>query len=153
MIVLMVAMVLLAVLIALFAGGLAAFSQRDRALDPRAVALLEERMAPIGEVRTGDAPPPVQQAAAEAGGEPLSGAEVNAQVCATCHASGVMNAPRVGDTAAWQGRLAERDYATLVQHAINGFNAMPAKGGNPSLSDDEVEAAVAHMLAESGIER
>ncbi len=153
MIVLMVAMVLLAVLIALFAGGLAAFSQRDRALDPRAVALLEERMAPIGEVRTGDAPPPVQQAAAEAGGELLSGAEVNAQVCATCHASGVMNAPRVGDTAAWQGRLAERDYATLVQHAINGFNAMPAKGGNPSLSDDEVEAAVAHMLAESGIER
>ncbi len=152
MIILMVAMVLMAVLIAVFAGGLATMSQRDRPLDPRAVALLEERLAPIGEVRTGDAPAPVQQAAADTGGEPLSGAEVNTQVCATCHASGVMNAPRTGDTAAWQSRLAERDYATLVQHAINGFNAMPAKGGNPSLSDGEVEAAVDHLLAESGIE-
>ncbi|WNK21598.1 c-type cytochrome [Halomonas piscis] len=34
----------------------------------------------------------------------------------------------------------------MYDHAINGFQAMPPKGGQVSLSDDEVKAAVDYML-------
>jgi cytochrome c5 len=57
----------------------------------------------------------------------------------------------VGDNQDWGVRL-EQGFDTLLTHALAGFNLMPARGGNPNLKDPEIEAALLHMLAESGLE-
>ena len=41
--------------------------------------------------------------------------------------------------------------AALVNSAIKGKGAMPAKGGMMNLSDAEVEAAVIFMLNKTGV--
>ncbi len=78
-----------------------------------------------------------------------SGPKVYGMVCSACHGSGLAGAPKLGDVAAWAPRIAQ-GYETLVSHAVNGIRAMPAKGGNPNLSDVEVARAVAHMANKSG---
>ena len=78
-----------------------------------------------------------------------SGAEVVKGGCAMCHAAGLMNAPKIGDKAQWEPRIAQ-GYETLVKHAINGIRTMPAKGGNPALTDGEIAAAVLDMANQSG---
>lgn len=77
-----------------------------------------------------------------------SGKEIYEKNCASCHGTGVAGAPKVGDKAAWAGHLAE-GIDHLVEVAIKGEGAMPAKGGNPALSDEEVRAAVTYMLDQS----
>ncbi|PKO25151.1 MAG: cytochrome c5 family protein [Betaproteobacteria bacterium HGW-Betaproteobacteria-8] len=78
-----------------------------------------------------------------------SGEQTYQAVCAMCHGSGLMNAPKLGDKNAWSARIAQgKD--TLVQHAVQGIRMMPAKGGNPSLSNDEVAQAVVYMANQSG---
>ncbi|ONN66990.1 cytochrome c5 family protein [Herbaspirillum sp. VT-16-41] len=79
----------------------------------------------------------------------LSGEEVYKTTCAACHGAGVAGAPKVGDAASWQARIAQ-GYDTLVTHAINGLRAMPAKGGNPDLDDVEIQRTVAYMANQSG---
>lgn len=81
---------------------------------------------------------------------PLTGEQVVQRVCAGCHTAGVLNAPKTGDTAAWQARLAQ-GFEVLVKHSIEGFNQMPARGGDRSLSDDEIRASVKTLLEQSGI--
>lgn len=78
------------------------------------------------------------------------GEEIFKKTCAMCHQTGVAGAPKLGDKADWEPRLAQgKD--VVYKHAIEGFNgakgAMPAKGANPALSDDEVKAAVDFMIA------
>lgn len=106
-------------------------------------AAAEPAAAPAAEPAADNAAP----AAASAAGK--SGEEVTKAVCMTCHGSGLMGSPKIGDKTAWAPRIAE-GYDTLVQHAIHGIRMMPAKGGNPGLSDAEVAAAVAHMANQSG---
>ncbi len=66
--------------------------------------------------------------------------------CAMCHVPGLANAPKFGDKAAWAPRVATgRD--ALLASALKGKGAMPPKAGNPKLSDEEVGAALDHMLA------
>jgi cytochrome c5 len=86
-----------------------------------------------------------QQAAASSDSD-IDGAAVYGQICMACHDTGAAGAPKLGDDTAWATRM-EKGIETLYDHAINGFNAMPPKGGNPSLSDAEVEAAVDHMVS------
>jgi cytochrome c5 len=73
-------------------------------------------------------------------------------VCFACHAQGIAGAPKLGDKAAWEPRIAQ-GMDTLVNHAINGFQGsagvMPPKGGNMALSDEEVSAAVSYMVEQS----
>ncbi|GAB2719670.1 c-type cytochrome [Halomonas garicola] len=59
--------------------------------------------------------------------------------------TGAAGAPKRGDADAWAPRQ-EKGIDTLYDHAINGFQAMPPKGGQVSLSDDDVKAAVDYML-------
>ena len=72
--------------------------------------------------------------------------------CMACHGAGIAGAPRVGDSDAWADRIGT-GLENMVANAINGFQGsqgmMPAKGGNPSLSDEEIQAAVEYMVAES----
>ncbi|MCC7546763.1 MAG: cytochrome c oxidase subunit II [Burkholderiales bacterium] len=76
------------------------------------------------------------------------GKAVYDQACLMCHAAGVAGAPKVGDKAAWAPRSA-KGLDVLYTHAIGGFNMMPPRGGNTALSDEQVKAAVDHMLAQS----
>ena len=78
-----------------------------------------------------------------------SGEEVYKAVCSMCHQAGMLNAPKFGDAQAWTPRITQ-GYETLVQHALKGIRSMPAKGGNASLSDNEVAGAVLYMTNSSG---
>jgi cytochrome c5 len=106
-----------------------------------AVSQVEENIKPVAAVE-------VAAAGATSGAE-KSGEEVVKAVCSMCHAAGLMNAPKIGDKAQWQPRIAQ-GYETLVKHAIEGIRTMPARGGNPSLTDGEVASAVANMANASG---
>lgn len=65
--------------------------------------------------------------------------------CAACHATGLAGAPRAGDAAAWTERFG-RGISTLFRSAIAGKGGMPPKGGNMSLTDAQVTAAVNHLV-------
>lgn len=67
--------------------------------------------------------------------------------CAACHSTGAAGAPKLGDKAAWAPRI--KDTAAMNAAALKGKGVMPAKGGNGSLSDADVLAAVAYMAAQS----
>lgn len=75
------------------------------------------------------------------------GKSVYDTTCAACHASGAAGAPKFGDKAAWAPRL--QDLGALKASAIKGKGVMPAKGGNSSLSEADVAAAVDYMVAQS----
>ena len=76
------------------------------------------------------------------------GKTVYNQTCAMCHQEGLMNAPKFGDKTAWEPRL-KAGHAALLHTALNGKpnTAMIARGGNAKLTDEEVGAALDHMLA------
>ena len=77
------------------------------------------------------------------------GEAVYKQVCTSCHAAGVAGSPKLGDKAAWDPRIKE-GLATLVTHAVQGYKAMPAKGGGADLDPTEVARAVAWMADQAG---
>ena len=120
-------------------GGTAPSDVKIKAMD----AVTMARTAPEGEVAIGEVAEQMASAAAPAA--EMSGGQVYNSACAVCHAAGVAGAPKLEDAAAWEPRIAQGD-DVLYEHAINGFNAMPAKGGNTSLSDDAVKAAVDYMI-------
>jgi cytochrome c5 len=114
----------------------------QEAREAAAQARVEDRIRPIGRVVT---------AAAEEEAEPArrSAADIYQGICAACHDTGAADAPRKGDEAIWAERLGQ-GLDTVVRHAIEGIGAMPARGGDPRLSDDEVRAAVVYLLEQSG---
>ena len=82
-------------------------------------------------------------------GKVLTGRQVFNQTCHTCHSRGVAGAPKVGDRSAWRKHL-DKGIKVLYAHAIHGYygySFMPPKGGNESLSNGEVRAAVRYMVA------
>ena len=94
------------------------------------------------------APAPVADAAADGG----KGAELFKKTCAMCHQTGVAGAPKLGDKADWGPRIAQGK-ETLYKHAMEGFTGakgmMPPRGGAPTLTDDEMKAAVDYMADKS----
>jgi cytochrome c5 len=78
-----------------------------------------------------------------------NGQAVYNSTCAACHGTGAAGAPKVGDAGAWAARI-KQGYDTLLQHALQGIRAMPAKGGNPDLDDVEVARAMVYMANQSG---
>ena len=108
---------------------------------------IAERLKPVGEVCIqGEECAAAGPAAAAAGGGGLSGEEVVGKFCTACHGSGLLNSPKVGDTAAWQARADEKGgLDALLANAITGINAMPPKGTCASCSDDELMAAIKQM--------
>ena len=95
--------------------------------------------APATAPAAAPAPATMQVAGAGAGGEALY-----KQACQVCHASGVANAPKFGDKAAWAPRI-QLGVPQLVQSVVNGKGAMPPKGGT-SASESDLRATVEYMV-------
>ena len=76
---------------------------------------------------------------------PKSGEEVYNQSCLACHSSGAAGAPKFRNAGDWTARLAA-GLDTVYANAIGGIGAMPAKGLCMSCSDDEIKAAIDHMI-------
>ncbi len=114
-------------------------------LKPEAV---QARIEPVAKVAIGTPPaaPAAVAAPAAASHVAMSGEAVVAQVCGVCHQAGLAGAPKIGDKAAWAPRIGQ-GVEKLYANAINGKNAMPARGGNASLTDAEVKAAVDRLVA------
>lgn len=78
-----------------------------------------------------------------------SGENTYKQVCAACHGTGVLNAPKFGDKAKWAPLIAEGQ-VTLTAHAYVGVRGMPAKGGNPNMTIETFSDAVVYMANQAG---
>jgi len=78
-----------------------------------------------------------------------TGKQVVESLCVSCHSTGAKGAPKIGDKKAWEKR-ATQGLSGLTQHALNGIRQMPPHGGNPSLSDAEIERAITYMVNQSG---
>ncbi len=70
--------------------------------------------------------------------------------CGGCHNSDVAGAPTPGDKSDWKERIPV-GVTILAKKAIEGYEgkkgAMPPKGGNEALNDEEVTLAVRYMIA------
>ncbi len=157
-----VALVIAIILVVQFAVG--SYGSRPIKDDPSMSAeAVAKRLAPVARVEIDPNAPaaPAPAAAAPAAAMPAvaipaapvkaasaagSGKATYDSVCAVCHGAGVAGAPKLGDKAGWAPRMAAGASA-LHASAIKGKGAMPPKGGNTTLSDDAVKAAVDYMLA------
>ncbi len=137
--------------------GSADLSKNNPALSEEAVA---KRLKPVGEVAVDPSQPkplaaaPVAVAAAPAPGaaapaaakaEAGKGKAIYDSACTVCHAAGIAGAPKAGDKAAWAPRL-KTGMDMLYTNSLKGKNAMPPKGGNLSLADADVKAAVDYLV-------
>lgn len=129
--------ILIIVLLVKFVAGERTGGAGSASMTPEAIA---ERLRPIGTV----------EFAGEGGARVLqSGEAVYKLSCAACHAAGAAGAPKTGDTGVWAPRV-KQGFDALVKHAVEGFKAMPPKGGNADLDPIEVARAVAFMGNQSG---
>jgi cytochrome c5 len=119
--------------IALIAGFSVANANEHQTADE-----ISKRIAPVGEVYLASDTP-------VAASGPRSGEDVYTASCFACHGTGALGAPKPGDTTEWAKR-AEQGLDVILQHAINGFNTMPAKGTCAACSDEEIKAAVEFMM-------
>ena len=126
------------VLIIIIAQLVTGSDDANKGADKMVEAAIIDRIKPIGEVNIGKAP----VMAASSG---VDGKGTYQSACFACHGTGAAGAPKLGDKGAWKKRIAQGN-KTLFDHAINGFKGMPAKGGNASLSDAAVKAAVDYMI-------
>lgn len=129
------------------------------------------RIEPVGRVRIGDPAQQVgteaMQVAAAAGTPPAAsaapesptgeaeaaaapGEAVYLSLCQACHAGGIAGAPKLDDVAGWTERMA-KGLDGLVATAIQGMGGMPPRGGNPTLTDEEIRQAVEYMLEQAGV--
>ena len=107
-------------------------------------ALIRQNTAPVGlvDVVAGGA------ATAVAAAPTMSAEDRYKASCSACHDTGAAGAPKLGVKALWAARVAEGE-ETLVQHAIHGYNAMPAKGMCPTCSDAEIRSVVEYMISKA----
>ena len=153
---------LVLVMFALIFLAMHIYADHPAATAPDAQKQAVERVAPVGAVYAGDTGKAALLAAQEAAkkaaesqvayGGTLDGKTIFGNLCQTCHTNAATGAPVISDKAAWAPRVA-KGVSTLVDHAVNGFQGpdgkmMPAKGGNPSLTNDQVKATVEWMVSQ-----
>ena len=152
---------LVSITIALILLGMYINSLKPAETNPIAEAATLSRIQPAGAVFAGATGAAAQAAAASiaaeaakgqvAYGGTLDGAMIYGNLCTGCHTAGVAQAPKL-EKAAWSARIAQ-GVETLHGHAINGYTGpdggvMPARGGNPALTDEQVKATVDWMLSQ-----
>ncbi|MBS0226026.1 MAG: cytochrome c5 family protein [Proteobacteria bacterium] len=156
-----IAFLLATTVILIFLGSHLAAKYHKYEVTPQAAAQTEARIAPVGAVYAGEEGKVEQVAAEEAAkkrassevayGGTTDGKTIFGNLCTGCHTSGSGGAPTL-DAAHWTARVAQgKD--TLYKHATEGFTGssgtMPAKGGNPALTEDQVKATVDWMVAQA----
>ena len=144
----------------LMLAGYEIYDHAPKETDPNAAAQVVDRIAPAAGVYAGNTGRAAMQAAADAAataaasqvayGGTTDGKTIFGNLCTSCHTAGIAGAPKVGDKTMWAPRIAQ-GLSTLVKHAIEGYkgpdgNYMPAKGGNPALTDAQVKAAVTWIV-------
>jgi cytochrome c5 len=113
-----------------------------------------ERIKPVGQVNVASADTQREPEKNAVAAPPPSrdGQQVYQTTCVACHGAGIAGSPKLGDKGQWAKRIA-KGLDTLYASAVNGVQGsagvMPAKGGNPALSNAEVRAAVDYMVARS----
>ncbi|MCX7564259.1 c-type cytochrome [Xanthomonadaceae bacterium XH05] len=146
------------VALALIALGFYIGTRQPRDYDPTAEARVTQRIQPVGAVYAGASGAAAAAQAAEAARQAaasqvaydgtLDGGVIYDKLCAACHNTGAGGSPTLVH-AQWDARIAQ-GMDTLVRHAIEGFTGnsgmMPARGGNPALTDEQVEASVKWMI-------
>ncbi|MBL8520190.1 MAG: cytochrome c5 family protein [Betaproteobacteria bacterium] len=111
--------------------------------DAKVMPVSAKASAPAAAIVPAVIPPAGAASATQGGGEGTYKA-----ACGACHAAGIAGAPKTGDKAGWASRIA-KGKPMLYDHALKGFNGMPAKGGQTALADADVKAAVDYMIAQS----
>jgi len=112
---------------------------------------IAKRLEPVGKVCVQGQPCAGGGAGvAAAGGESAGGGmpadEIIAKHCTACHSIGLLDAPKINDTAAWKARAdKEGGLDGLLAKAITGLNAMPPKGTCGECSDAELKSAIQKM--------
>jgi cytochrome c5/ABC-type uncharacterized transport system substrate-binding protein len=94
---------------------------------------------------------PLAFAAAPARGQQpgYRGVDIFDAACSVCHTNGEEGAPRVGDRAAWEKRIAQ-GLDVLTRNTLEGVRNMPPHAGNTSLSRLELRRAIVYMVNASG---
>ncbi|ASK27866.1 c-type cytochrome [Neisseria chenwenguii] len=110
-------------------------------VDQTTATATETRIQPSGQLTLGDGIPVGER----------KGEAIFQKICIQCHAADsiVPNAPKLGNSGDWAPRIAQ-GFDTLFQHALNGFNAMPAKGGAADLTDQELKRVITYMANQAG---
>jgi cytochrome c5 len=107
---------------------------------------LAERIQPVGQVYlSGDVAVSIIHTPTKKFAKNRSGEEIYVSTCSSCHGTGILNAPKSGNQADWAPRL-KRGLEDLVEIAITGVGAMPPRGTCMDCSDDEIRAAIKHMV-------
>lgn len=135
-------------LIALFIGEVLIGPQSDEETAAPVADTMEDiamRIEPVVTLEAIRGRATVASAAADSASK--SPAELYQAACLACHTTGAAGAPKIGDPADWQARLA-KGIDTLVSTAINGIGAMPPRGGS-QLSDAQIRDVVEYILNES----
>lgn len=105
---------------------------------------IADRIAPVGQLYLSSAQAVAEQEA-PVSAVPSTPEGIYNSYCVACHATGVAGAPIAGDKAAWTPRLAQ-GREIVNQHAIEGYNAMPAKGTCMSCTDEDIINTINYML-------
>ena len=157
-----VAILAIMMLLFLMAARSVSHSATSESVD---VAAIDERTKPVGTLvttpdtevnmvaTTPDTIANENAATTDATSGEIDGKAIYSGICVSCHGSGIPGIPQLGDTAAWADRIT-RGKEELYTNAIVGYVGssgmpMPAKGGNPALSEAEVKAAVDYMITNS----
>ena len=115
---------------------------------------IAERVKPVGQLLIlagSESAKPAETTATTDAAAPATanaGKATYTTACFACHGTGAAGAPILGNKDAWAVRVGQGK-ETLYSHAINGFKAMPPKGGAITLSDDAVKTVVDYMLEQS----
>lgn len=80
------------------------------------------------------------------------GKQIYNRVCAICHNQGQLNAPKLGDKAAWQPILDNNSMDVLFSRAIKGYKDHPPRGSCYDCSDADIIAATKYMVQQSKTE-
>ncbi len=139
--------ILVAMVYVLVAAGITGNRGKRESMMPESSIVLVDSLGPSGGVEAAPAAATSGSMAVGAGEAP--GLAIYNKSCMVCHDAGVAGAPRLGDKADWEPRVAQ-GYDRFLQVVIAGMGVMPPRGSCMDCGDEELEAAIRYMLAQVG---